>query len=148
MTELLLDTSVILPFTRSASPVAQRIEEDYRISASTFRPLICVVTLGEVRAFARAWGEARTQLLTSVLANFAVVSIGRAEVIEAYAELHHLNLAQGLNIGQNDLWIAAAAKSAGLPVLTSDRDLLGLPEGAVGVIQVNAKTGSTETVRL
>jgi tRNA(fMet)-specific endonuclease VapC len=139
----LLDTSAILHFTRSNSPVAQQIELDYGVSLSAFRPSICVITLGEIEAFAQSWGAKRIAAARTVLQSFATIDINHGEVIDAYGALHSENKARGSGVGQNDLWIAATAMATGLTLISADRDFLKLVT-APDMVVVNAKTGLTE----
>ena len=141
--DYVLDTSVLLHYTRTNSPVAAQVEADYGLLKSPFRPMICAVSLGEMLAFAKHWGEARAGRLEAGLSEFTVIDVSRKDVLLEYAALHQYSK-KGVNVGQNDLWIAAAANAADATVLTTDGDLLRLPPGAVKLIRVNPKTGLTE----
>lgn len=143
MRQFLLDTSAVLHLARTKSPVADQIEADYRLSTSPFRPSVCVITIGEMKAFAQSWGDMRVAYAESVLARLSIVDINHVEVIDAYGVLHSENRALGLNLGQNDLWIAATALATGLTLLSADGDFLRLVT-APDLIVVNAKTGITE----
>ncbi len=143
----------MLHFTRTRSTVADQVEADYGVQSSRFRPMICTVTLGEIRAFSREWPAARMKVLNEILAELYVIDISRDDVIDEYSNLHKYSQgaselaekgAKGKNIGHNDLWIAAAANAVDAVVLTTDRDFLRLPEGTVRLIQVNSQTGITE----
>jgi len=134
--------------------VAAQVEADYGLRVARFRPMICAVTIGEIQAFAQQWQTERLKLLDHVLAELLVIDINREDVFEAYSHLHKFARdgkelstkgLRGKNMGHNDLWIAAAACAVDATVLTTDFDLLRLPEGTVKVIQVNAKTGVTES---
>lgn len=153
MTDFVLDTNIVLHYTRKNSPVAAQVEADYGIRAALFRPMICAVTLGEMRAFAQGWPAKRVESLEAILEELLVIDIHRDDVLSEYAKLHKFSadgkeLAEkgerGRNISHNDLWIAAAANAIGATVLTTDLDLVRLPSGSVRVIQVNSKTGVTE----
>lgn len=153
MTDFVLDTNIVLHYTRKNSPVAAQVEADYGIRAARFRPMICAVTLGEMRAFAQGWPAERVESLEAILEELLVIDIHRDDVLSEYAKLHKFSAdgkelaekgSRGRNISHNDLWIAAAANAIGGTVLTTDPDLPRLPSGSVRVIQVNAKTGVTE----
>ena len=153
MSNFVLDTNIVLHYTRINSSVAKQVEDDYGIRGSRLRPMVCVVTLGEIRAFAQGWPKSRVDALEVVLSEMLVIDIGRDDVLAEYARLHKFSkdgkdLApkgeKGKNISHNDLWIAAAAKAVGASVLTTDADLLRLPAGTVGVVKVNAQSGITE----
>ncbi len=142
-TDYVLDTNIVLHYTRTNSPVSIQVEKDYNLLASPFRPMVCAVTVGEMLAFAKQFGEARREKLEAILGEFLVIDVNREDVLAKYAELHQYSKG-GVNVEQNDLWVAAAANATNAVVLTTDRDLLRLPPGTVKVIQVNAKTGVTE----
>lgn len=153
MTDFVLDTNIVLHYTRKNSPVAAQVEKDYGIRAARFRPMICAVTLGEMRAFGQAWPADRIKKLEAIVEELLIVEIHRDDVLTEYAKLHKFSAdgkelaeegARGRNISHNDLWIAAAANAVGATVRTTDRDLLRLPPGSVRVIRVNSKTGVTE----
>jgi predicted nucleic acid-binding protein len=153
VTDFVLDTNIVLHFSRRNSPVAAQVEADYAIRAAPFRPMICAVTLGEMRAFAQGWPPGRGEQLEAILEELFVVEIHRDDVLDEYAKLHKFSAegkeladkgSRGRNISHNDLWIAAAANAVGATVLTTDADLLRLPSGTVKLIQVNSKTGVTE----
>ncbi|HRF60887.1 MAG TPA: PIN domain-containing protein [Fimbriimonadaceae bacterium] len=153
MTDFVLDTNIVLHYSRKNSPVAAQVEADYGIRAARFRPMICAVTLGEMRAFAQGWPADRVESLEAILDELLVIDIHRDDVLSEYARLHKFSAdgkelaekgARGRNISHNDLWIAAAANAVDATVLTTDADLIRLPSSSVRVIQVNSKTGVTE----
>ena len=141
--EFVLDTDIVLHYTRENSPVAAQVELDYGLLNSSFRPLVCAVTLGEMLSFAKQFNQDRIDKLASILSGFLVIDINRKEVLTAYSEIHRF-AKSGTNIGQNDLWVAATAMAMNATVLTTDRDLLRLPKGTVKIVQVNSKTGVKE----
>ncbi|MCP4499267.1 MAG: type II toxin-antitoxin system VapC family toxin [Deltaproteobacteria bacterium] len=119
----LLDTSVLLHLIRG-NDIGQAIVGRFDLGNAEQTHFICVVTVGEVFAFAERlrWGLKKQQMLQSLLAQLAVVDINRAPVLKKYAELETQNVEKGLNIGQNDLWIAAATHAADAHLLTADKD--------------------------
>lgn len=138
--ELLLDTFVVVHYVRESS-VYRQIENDHQLLRGAFRPLISVVTLGEMAAFARSWGVVKQKKLEELLNELVVVDIHRSDVIDAYSALHEQN--RGVNLGHNDLWIAASANVLGIPVMTADRDFDRLPAGAVQLVRIDAASGRT-----
>ena len=92
------------------------------------RPLICAVTLGEMRAFSRnlSWGAPKRARLDEIQRDLVLVGIGEDRVLDAYAELSSTAQARGWAIfhGKNDLWVGAAARAAGARLITTDRDFL------------------------
>jgi predicted nucleic acid-binding protein len=156
LSEYVLDTNIVLHYTRQTSPVAAQVEADYHIRKGRLRPMVCVVSLGEIRAFAREWALERVALLENILGELLIIDINRDDVIREHAQLHKFSTdgkelagksLRGRNISHNDLWIAAAARAVDAAILTTDLDLLRLPTGTVKVIQVNSQTGVTENRR-
>jgi tRNA(fMet)-specific endonuclease VapC len=88
------------------------------------RPLISIVTVGELAALAEklGWGTGKRQRLMDLVREFTVVDISREAIIERYAKIDALSYAQGRRMGKNDLWIAATAAAAGAHLITTDQD--------------------------
>ena len=128
-TAYLLDTSVLLHFTRD-SRQAGIIDQQFQLSSAPFRPLICEVSLGEMRAFARSfsWGLARLERLWEVEQQVVRIDISDDRVLDAYAELSTLAKTSGWALfhGKNDLWVGAATRATNSHLLTMDADFLPL----------------------
>lgn len=140
----LLDTNVVLHATRQNSPISRVIDTQFGLSASRFRPAICEVSIAELLAFARStkWGDKRKARLDEQIERCLVIPISYPGVHERWANMSSALQANGITIGQNDIWIAAAASVVGLTVLSTDADFrhlvrLGLLEATV----LNATTG-------
>lgn len=120
---LLLDTNILVHLIRSKE-LGQRIARDYQIPQRSERPLVCVVTVGEALALAEklSWGAAKKSKLDDLLHELVIVDIDSPSVLRKYAEIDAFLTAKGLPIGQNDMWIAAAAACANAVLLTSDKD--------------------------
>ena len=125
----LLDTTVLLHWTRD-SPQARTIDQQFQLSTSSLRPLICEVSLGEMRAFSRTlkWGANKLKRLTEIERHVVAVDISDGRVLDAYAELSTLARTSGWALfhGKNDLWVGAAAYATESHLLTMDRDFLPL----------------------
>ena len=108
----LLDTSVIIHLVRGAE-VCQRILRSYDLIHCQPRPLVCVVSLAEVRVLAAVnhWGERKRQALDRTLQSLVVVDI--------HARQHPMG---ARHMGKNDLWIAACAAAADAFLLSTDDD--------------------------
>lgn len=122
----LLDTNIVLTLVRG-NALATFIDGKFGLRASKVRPLVCVVSHGEVRVLAgrNRWGEAKLAALQNALDNLVTVDINHPDVLDAYVEidLYSQNHPDGArNMGKNDLWIAACAKAAGATLLTTDKD--------------------------
>ena len=120
---LLLDTSVIVDLARN-NRSGQAIVNTYSLKSRTDRPLISVVTTGEILGIAKSkeWTVEKTVKATELLAEFVKLDL-TPEVVDAYADLVRLCRRQNHTMGQqNDMWIAATAKAAGAVLLTGDSD--------------------------
>ena len=108
----LLDTSVIIHLVRGTE-VCQRILRSYDLIHCQPRPLVCVVSLAEVRVLAAVnhWGERKRQALERTLQSLVVVDI--------HARQHPMG---ARHMGKNDLWIAACAAAADAFLLSTDDD--------------------------
>ena len=108
----LLDTSVIIHLVRGTE-VCQRILRSYDLIHCQPRPLVCVVSLAEVRVLAAVnhWGERKRQALDRTLQSLVVVDI--------HARQHPMG---ARHMGKNDLWIAACAAAADAFRLYPDDD--------------------------
>lgn len=118
---VVLDTSVAVDVARN-NRLGQKILETYLLRNRTDRPLISVITMGEMLGIAKAqeWSSDKTQVLHELLSEFVKPEL-TPEVIEAYAELVALCRQQNHTMGQqNDMWIAATAKVTGAVLLTGD----------------------------
>src|SRR3954471_14030306 len=95
----LLDTNILLQWVRDSSQ-AEAIEKQFNLSGTSFRPLICEVSLGEMRAFSRSlnWGPAKIEKLARVQRDLSVVDISDTRVLDAYADLSTLARRAGWSI--------------------------------------------------
>ncbi len=119
----LLDTNVLVALIR-AGTLGRQIDADYRPRDARFRPLVSVVSIGEINSLARqfAWGSKKITEVTGLLDNLVVEDINAPEILEAYGEIDHASRVAGRRMGKNDVWIAATAKVTGATLLTTDRD--------------------------
>jgi len=142
----LLDTNVLLFWLRGGD-MCQAIDEQFHLTQSSFRPMICEVTLGEIEAFAMdsKWGEARKEKLAEIRRKLVVVDLTDERMYRAYAELSTLAKGSGLPIfhDKNDLWIAAATRISGATLLTTDaKGFKPLRDGKyLNAVVLDAKTG-------
>jgi len=126
----LLDTTILLHWVRDTDQ-AKAIDQQFQLTHSRRRPLICEVSVGELLAFSRSlkWGPQKQQRLKDIVERETViVRISDARVLDAYADLSTLARASGWSLfhGKNDLWVGAAARAAQAHLLTMDTDFLPL----------------------
>lgn len=121
---ILLDTGIVVLLCRGGD-AGKRLDGRYLLSSRREVPLLSVISVGELLAFARnaSWGGGKEARLRELLGNLVIVDVNREPVLAAYAELSaHLKRA-GTPMGQqNDLWIAATARATGATLLTTDKD--------------------------
>jgi predicted nucleic acid-binding protein len=118
-----LDTSILVHAVRQ-DRVWGHIQAKYQLFLVEPTPIICVVTVGELRSLAllRGWGQRKLDQMEFLLDVFKVADINDVRVIDSYAAIDSHYLRQGRSIGKNDLWIAATSAALGGHLLTCDRD--------------------------
>jgi tRNA(fMet)-specific endonuclease VapC len=123
----MFDTNILVHVLRG-SAVGRQAYEDAEQLASTERPLISVVTVGEIHSLAKrlTWGPKKIDSLDELLRNVVVVDINNGPVLSRYAELDVWSMSQGKRMGKNDLWIAATASVTGATLMTTDQDFVHL----------------------
>lgn len=130
--DYLLDTNIVLIYARN-NDFTQRIERKLNLLNDKNNLIVSVVTIGEVKAFARKnqWGETKINRMLKLLDNFLVADINVENVIERYADLDAFSQGQLANVksnfsdrnmGKNDLWIAATASIYDFILITTDKD--------------------------
>lgn len=118
---LVLDTSVVVDIARN-NRSGQTILDTYSLKNRADRPLISIITIGEMLGIAKAqsWNADKTKVLNELILEFVKWDV-TSEVVDAYADLVALCRSQGHSMGQqNDMWIAATAKVIGAVLLTGD----------------------------
>jgi tRNA(fMet)-specific endonuclease VapC len=119
----LLDTNVLIHYVRG-SEVWKRVRDKYQPLTAEPRPVISVVTVGEIRSLALQWkwGDKKIDQMVYALGFFKIVTIHEPDVIRAYAAIDAYCEEIGQPLGKNDVWIAATAAVTGATLLTTDRD--------------------------
>ena len=127
MTTYLLDTSTFSHLPRAHATVRARIEA----LAAEDRLVTCAVVRGEILyGLARLRpGRHLVELTAKTASLFAGVPSEpiRTGAAEHYARLKHAAERSGATLGENDLWIAAAACDLGATLVTEDADFRRLP---------------------
>ena len=124
MSELyILDTNILVHLVR-ADAVWQRIRGKHALLLRDPRPVISVVTDGELRSLAYQfhWQSDKRSQMEFVLGYFSRATIDHPRILDAYAVLDAHTQGLGHPMGKNDLWIAATAHATGACLLTTDRD--------------------------
>jgi tRNA(fMet)-specific endonuclease VapC len=112
---LALDSSVIVRHMRTADPA---ISSRLKVATELYLPL---TALGEMRfGIQRAGNSRRAVEQWERFAKEVVLLLPDDATATAYAELKQALAAKGKPIPENDLWIAATAKSHDLPLFCKD----------------------------
>jgi tRNA(fMet)-specific endonuclease VapC len=119
----LLDTNILVHLVRGDA-VGQHIQKRYTPALIDPRPIISIVTEGELRSLTLQfrWGKSKVEQSLFYLSYFPRIPIDQQEMVEAHAALDAYSVSLGRAIGKNDLWIAATAHLMGATILTTDRD--------------------------
>ena len=100
------------------------MDEAFALRARADRPLISIVTVGELLSFAqwRGWGDKKRVRLLELIKELVAVDLQRQPILEKYAEIDAFLKKRGLKLSNNDAWIAATSAAAGALLLTNDKD--------------------------
>jgi tRNA(fMet)-specific endonuclease VapC len=120
---LFLDTSVVLHVARGKA-TGEALDRAFGLRARPDRPLISIITVGELLAFAkqRGWGSTKVDRVKELVEELVVVDVRNQSVMDRYAEIDTFMVKHGHLVGDNDVWIAATASAAGAVLLTTDKD--------------------------
>lgn len=151
----LLDTNVLVALLR-AGTLGKYIDATFQPRQAKFKPLVSVVSVGEILSLARQfkWPAQKLAAISMLLDNLVVEDINTPEVLAAYAEIDQASRAGGRSMGKNDVWIAATAKVTGATLLTTDKDFDHLIPGrapesptmpTIAVNWINPELGKTKT---
>lgn len=119
----LLDTNVLVAYVRR-NVLFQDIESEYGLLTVAQKPIVSVVSVGEIRALSRefVWGADKRRIMETLLAYTTIIPIPFGSVLDDYVDISEFCRASGRVLGKNDLWIAATARAAAATLLTTDRD--------------------------
>ena len=116
----LLDTSVLIAAEEGRPLRAEDLPK---------RAAISIVTVGELRAgiLAAPDIQSRDRRLYTLerISGTTILSLDH-RVAQTWAGMRAYLAASGKGVSGNDLWIAATAAAAGMPVITQDRDFYAL----------------------
>ncbi|MGB1206217.1 MAG: type II toxin-antitoxin system VapC family toxin [Chitinophagales bacterium] len=136
MNRYVLDTNILIIYIRDKQ-IKQFVEEKYHPFDPPNLPLVSIVSVGELKAFAlmNKWGNKRLSKIETFLEQAIITDINSRDIINKYAEIDAFsqgrleNKPLGLsarNMGKNDIWIAATASVTDSILLTTDRDFIHL----------------------
>lgn len=128
----LLDTNILIVYGRE-SKIAENIERENNFFNGSHILAISVVTLGELNSLTRQfnWGTQKVSNLDKLLTGVLPIDINIQKIIDRYGEIDAFSQGKlegkplnrsALNMGKNDLWIAATASVYDLELVTMDKD--------------------------
>lgn len=84
----LLDTNVILHLVRGKK-LGEYLTATFELTDLVYRPLVSIVTHGEIRVIAdrNGWGPEKCKALESALDNLITIDLNDQSIIEAYVEV-------------------------------------------------------------
>jgi tRNA(fMet)-specific endonuclease VapC len=143
ITTYLLDTNILVLLMRGKE-AGIAIDSAFGLRRGMGRCVISVVTVGEMKSFARkrGWGSQKLADLDRLLGQLVQLNINHGSIIDAYAEIDSLSEQGGRQMGKNDLWIAATAKVSGATLLTTDGDFDHLAGTHIIRIKIEQLTGN------
>jgi predicted nucleic acid-binding protein len=133
MKKFVLDTGIILHYVRQ-SDLSQKIESELNLLSQNVVPVVASVSIGEIEGFVQRgkWGEKKIKRLKNLISKIVVIDITAEDeqLMKSYATLWNYSknnlpgdkLGKSIGIGQNDVWIAALAKTANADLVTIDGD--------------------------
>ena len=142
---VILDTNVLIQLVR-ANDAGQRINEELGLAERPERPLISIITVGEVRSLSRKlnWGDKKRSALDNLVRQLVIVDIRESSVLDRYADIDHYSEREAKParpLGQNDMWIAACASVYQAHLVTADHDFDHLVPRFIERTKVDARTG-------
>ena len=155
MTRFLLDTGLLLGFTRKA-PWAIQARAEFNLGDRQTMVFTSIICRGEILALAEknGWGSKKRTRLEQVLNEVPTLDINKQTILDAYARIdawtHGRSVRSPQNLPppkpakpmkQNDLWIAATTHASRATLLSTDTDFEHLHEIGLEFIYV------TQTVR-
>ena len=144
-----LDSNIILIYLRDTQ-AKQIIENKYQLFGLNSRPIISIVTIGEIFSIAQQnnWGLKKLSAIQDYLKELIVIDIRYNDLLKAYADIDTFSQGKlkskplGLparNMGKNDLWIAATTHVVNARLITTDKDFIHLNKTFFEVIYIDAK---------
>ncbi len=140
----LLDTNILVVLDKGKA-LGTHIATTYGLSTKLSNACVCIVTHGELAALSRVHGftDAQRENIDMMLDSLVAVDISDEVVIESYAVIYESlrkhPKGSRANVGENDMWIAAATRATGATLLTLDTDFDALPRDVINRIHISSK---------
>jgi predicted nucleic acid-binding protein len=117
------DTNILVHYIRDDS-IKRYVESQFQLLMTEAVPILNCAIEAETRSISagRTWGGAKIEQMEFLFSTFRRVSIERSDIIRAYTLIDVYSHRRGIDMGKNDLWIAATASVTGSILLTTDKD--------------------------
>lgn len=126
MRYFVLDTNFILLYLRDSSTALNEVVTSYRLEENDAALIVSVVSIAEIDSLARRrnWGQQKLNALNNFKRRLIIIDINVEDqrLIQTYVDLDVFSIANGRQMGKNDLWIAATAFVTNATLVTSDGD--------------------------
>lgn len=147
----LLDTNVLLALLRGKE-LGEFVTRTYRLREVLRRPLISIVSHGELLAMAKRqnWSQKRMESLNSILDSMVTLDLNDPSILEGYVAVDQANMqvkSGARTLSNNDMWIAATTCAAKAVLLTTDKDFLHLHQGICTVEYIDPQWGAPQTIQ-
>lgn len=131
-----LDTNVLLFYVRD-DETRRFIEENYAPFSKDNESIISIVSVAEIMVLASAnnWGDRKLKLVQRLIDKLVIVEVSYQDIIGSYIEIEQFNRnfhptkkrsGSHVNMGKNDVWIAATAMVTESKLITADKDFAHL----------------------
>lgn len=142
----LLDTNILVALIRGAGPVYDVVSAWLTPGADELRPMASIITAGEVSALTLklGWGPVRRMRAEALLLRIPLLPVAD-DVLPHYARIdHHCERVAkpARPMPQNDMWIAATARAAGIPLITTDTDFDHLHPRLLRRVRIEPASGT------
>ena len=128
----LLDTNILVHLIRQDALWA-KLRDRFNLLVAEPTPLISIVTAGELRSLATQndWGPKKLDQIEFALGYFVRFPVDDERLVRAYAGIDSAMIGRGVEMGKNDLWIAATTLVTGAHLLTTDKDFVPLTPSVI-----------------
>ncbi len=149
MSMYLVDTNILIQKVRE-STLWEDVHKTYFKKGIKKYGFVSYITNVELYAFTyeNNWGKKKIASLRESLKRFQTIPIENSDILNAYVQIsaysrnRHKSLRLPkkfpvINMGKNDLWIAATAAAGQLPLITTDKDFLHLDGKFINLIYLD-----------
>ncbi|MEM6299198.1 MAG: type II toxin-antitoxin system VapC family toxin [Bacteroidota bacterium] len=145
--DYLLDTNIVIIYSKSKD-LASQIEKDYQLFVEENNLAISIVSLAEINSIIHQFriGDKRRSGIDKILDKTTKLDISYDDILQKYEEIDAYSQGRyqsktsnftAINMGKNDLWIAATASAFDLTLVTTDKDFMHLEGEFLNLIFVD-----------